>query len=149
MYYVERQSLVKTGQPMYFDRLYSLPYGPIVSAVNDGINSAAYNFNLSPWEDHFSLDCNAVELKMEADYSQLSPFEEQLIKDTFEKFAGWEFRSIRAFFDALPEHKETSTRENIDHAVILQAEGYEDEEITEALSEINYLHFLENILNIA
>ena len=31
MYYIERQSLIKTGQPMFNDSLFSIKYGPIVS----------------------------------------------------------------------------------------------------------------------
>jgi len=47
MYFIERRSLIESGQPMFFGKLFSLPYGPIVSEVNDLLkNRRIYQFHL-------------------------------------------------------------------------------------------------------
>ncbi|MBQ6503184.1 MAG: DUF4065 domain-containing protein [Flexilinea sp.] len=40
MYYVERESILRYGDPMFYDDLFSMPYGPVASTVSDGIDSA-------------------------------------------------------------------------------------------------------------
>jgi hypothetical protein len=148
MYYIERQSLVESGQPLFFDRLYSAPYGPIVSAVNDGIDLAAYPVE-SRWNRHFRLEGKIVSLIKEADYSILSPFEEDLIKESFDKFKGWSFDRLKKYFHSLPENKETDSREDINYSEILKAEGFDQESIKEALDEISYLTVIESVLHCA
>ena len=39
MYYIERESILRYGDPMFYDDLCSTPYGPVASSVSDGINS--------------------------------------------------------------------------------------------------------------
>jgi uncharacterized phage-associated protein len=149
MYYVERQSLIKSGQPMFFDQLYSVPFGPIASAVNDGIDTAEYPTIDSPWTNYFSVEGQKVKLRKEADYSVLSPFEEEIIKEAFHKFKGWSFTQLKEYFHHLPEYIETSSREIINYDVILEAEGYSKKQIKETIEEISYINFFECKLNCA
>ncbi|MBE3144126.1 MAG: SocA family protein [Planctomycetes bacterium] len=146
MYYIERQSLVKSGQPLYFDVLCSVPWGPIVSNVNDGIDSAATSAG-SPWAKYFSLENKTVTLKSAPDYSCLSEFEEIIIRETYEKFRDWDFNRLHTYFSSLPEYKETKSREDINYSDILIGEGFAPEDIQEALKEISYLGFLETVLH--
>ena len=146
MYYVERQSLVLSGQPVFFDKLYSAPYGPIVSSVNDGIDSSSYPFD-TLWSKHLSLKGNEVILKEEADNSVLSPFEDQIIEDTYKKFKNYGFTKLNKFFHDLPEHKETNSREDISYEEILTHEGVGQENISEVMRELSYLSFFENQLS--
>jgi hypothetical protein len=148
MYYIERQSLIGSGQPVFFDNLFSIPYGPIVSQVNDSIDLVAYPVD-SIWNKHLSLQGNDVILLSGADYSALSPFEENLIHEAFEKFKGWSFSRLSRFFHSLPEYKETKSRIKINYDEILKAEGYSQEEVDAALEEISYLGYLEGTLRCA
>ena len=148
MYYIERESLIKSGQPMFFDTLYSLKFGPIVSATKDGIDFAEYPTDTS-WGTHFRLEGNTIHLVTESDYSELSPFEENIIEKAYENFKGYDFTQLHEYFGKLPENKETTSREPIAYEDILKAEGYKQEEIEETLAELSYLSFLEGALNCA
>jgi hypothetical protein len=148
MYYVERESLLKNGQPLFSDQLYSIPYGPIASAVNDGIDLCAYPAD-SSWSKFFSLKDIKVNLIQDADYSVLSPFEKNLIKEAYQKFKGWDFNKLHDFFSKLPEYKETNSRETISYEEIFAAGGYDSKTTDEALKEISYIQSLESSLNSA
>ena len=148
MYYIERESLLKSGQPMFFDKLFSLPHGPIVSAINDGIDSANMP-GKSKWGEYFELTDNSVILKYFEDDSILSEFEIEIITEAFDKFKGWSFPKLKNYFDNLPENKITTSRELIDYEEILKLNGASEFQIKEAISEISYLSFIENSLDCA
>ncbi len=148
MYYVERQSLVKSGQPVFFDRLFSAPHGPIVSAVNDGIDLSFYPVD-SGWSQYFKLEGNTVLIKEMPDITVLSPFEDELITRIAKQFKGWGFKKMRQYFHNLPENKETTSREDIDYAEILGVEGFDAETIKTILDELSHLKEVESLLNCA
>ena len=145
MYYIERTSLINSGQPVFFDTLFSVKYGPIVSAINDGIDASAYPYD-SPWSKYISLSGNSVSLKEIPDTSVLSPYEEELISAAFEQFKGWDFEQLRNYFHNLPEFQNTETREEIHYPDIFSKEGLSDREIKETMDEISYLCFVEEKL---
>lgn len=146
MYFIERHSLIKGGKPIFFDRMYSIPYGPIVSSVNDGIDLTAYPVK-SPWTNHFSLNGNLITLKKEADYSLLSPFEIGIIEEAYNKFKGWDFNRLHEFFENLPEFKKTTSREEIQYDEILSAEGFDPKSVEDTINEIAYIDLLESSLH--
>lgn len=146
MYFIERQSLVLTGQPMFNDSLYSVKYGPIVSAVNDAIDNTAYPFD-NDWRKHFSLEGNTVRLVTESNYDSLSDFDEEVIKDAYKKFGGWGFSQLKDYFHTLPEHKDTSSRIDIEYIDILRNSGVDEESIQDALETISYFNKLETSIN--
>ena len=148
MYFVEREALIKNGQPMFFDQLYSVPYGPIASAVNDGIDLCSYPAD-SKWNQYFSLSNNTVMLIKDPDYSTLSLFEKKLIENTFQKFKGWSFNALHDYFRKLPEYKQTNSRMPIEYDEILSAAGFDPETIKETLEEISYINCLEGTLHCA
>jgi len=141
LYYIERQSLVLTGQPLFNDSLFSIEYGPIVSNINDAIDNTAYPFE-TKWNEHFSLKGNTVRLIKEADYASLSEYEENLIKDIYYQFEGWGFTKLKNFFHSLPEHKDTTSRVDIEYEEILKNEGIDEESIEDALETISYFNEL-------
>jgi uncharacterized phage-associated protein len=143
MYYVERQSLVLTGQPVFYDSLYSVKYGPIVSAVNDAIDNTAYPFD-NEWNKHLVIEGNTVKLKIESNYSSLSDFEVKIVEDAYNKFKGWSFSQLKEFFHNLPEHKETISRIDIEYSEILKYSGADEESIQDALETISYFKNLES-----
>ncbi len=146
MYYLERQSLVLTGQPMFNDSLFSVKYGPIVSAINDAIDNTAYPFE-NEWSKHFSLEDNTIRLLHESSYDSLSDSEEMLIKDAYKKFGGWGFTQLKEYFHNLPEHKETTSRIDIEYIEILRSSGVDEESIQDALETIDYFNLLETTID--
>jgi len=146
MYYIERQSLVLTGQPMFNDSLFSIQYGPILSIVNDSIDNTAYPFD-NEWNKHFSLEGHTIRLKKEASYDSLSEFEEKLIREIHKKFEGWDFNRMNDFFHHLPEYKNTTSRVDIEYDEILKKEGIDEESIQDALETISYFNNLKNSIN--
>ena len=148
MYYIERESLLKNGKPLFGDQLFSLPYGPIVSSVNDGIDLCEYPGE-STWNEYFKLRGKIVELLKDADYSILSPFEKKIIEESYGQFKGWSFAKLHDFFSKLPEYKETKNRERIFYKDILAGEGFEAEIADEALAELSYINTVESILHCA
>jgi hypothetical protein len=145
MYYVERQSLLLAGQPMFFDDLFSAPYGPIASNVNDGIDLASYP-SKSIWSKCFRLENNNLKLEKTPDLEVLSDFEIELINSTFEKFKGKNFNEMHKFFRGFPEHTETNSRIAISYESILSAGGLPEEIIKETIEDISYLQFIEGSL---
>jgi uncharacterized phage-associated protein len=146
MYFIERQSVVLTGQPMFNDSLFSMKYGPVVSTVNDAIDNLAYPFD-NEWNKHFSLKANTIRLIKESSYDALSESEEKIIKDAYIKFEGWDFSRLKKFFHSLPEHKETTSRIDIEYDEILKNSGVDEESIQDALETISYFKILENSLH--
>jgi hypothetical protein len=142
MYYIERQTLIGSGQPVFFDSLFSIPDGPIVSKVNVSIDLVAFPVD-SIWNRHLSLQGNDVILLSATDYLTLSAFEDNLIREAFDKFKDWSFSKLCRFFHSLPECKETKSRVKINYDEILKAEGYSQEEVDATLKEISYLGYLE------
>jgi uncharacterized phage-associated protein len=147
MYFVERESLLKSGQPMFFDKLYSVPYGPIVSMVNDGIDASSYDFE-TLWSKHLDLQGNDVVLVESADDSVLSPFEDRILEAAYQQFKGWGFNQLKTFFHSLPEYKETLSREDITYEDILKHAGLNEEAIEEVIEELKYLRHIEDHLSI-
>ena len=148
MYYVERESLIKNGQPLFFDELYSLPLGPIVSSVNDNIDSCSYPAE-SIWNHYFSLSNNEVAILNEPDYSIISTFEKNIIVEAYKKFRGWGFKSLHNYFEKLPEYKKTKGRIPIYYGEILSKVGYDEKAVTDTLEEISYITELESTLHCA
>ncbi len=138
LYYIERESLILSGQPMFFDDLYSIKYGPIVSIINDQIDQTSYAVKGWVWTDHIQLEGNWVKLLTPADESVLSPFEEKIITEAYKKFRGWSFGKLKDYFHALKEHHDTDSRIPIYYEDILKAEGFTEAEIEESISEIKY-----------
>ena len=148
MYYVERESLVETGQPIFFDAMFSLPYGPIVSAVNDGIDSTQYQDG-SEWKKNLVVDKKNVTLIKDGDYDLLSDFEEGIIRSAFEKFKGWGFDRLNSFFHNLPEHIETDSSIELPYSYVLTKSGVDKKTIDEAIEELLYVSRLESKLDCA
>ncbi|MCX6055078.1 MAG: Panacea domain-containing protein [Chloroflexi bacterium] len=141
MYFVERESIISTGQPIFFDRMFSVPFGPIVSVVNDAIDFSEYPFP-SEWNKHISLKDKTVRLLEEADYDSLSEYEEELIYRLFKKFEGWGFTKLKDFFHSLPEYTETKSRVEINYDELLSKANIDEESIKDAIQNLSYLAWL-------
>ncbi len=155
MYYLERQTIIQTGQPLFHGYLCSLPLGPVISEVNDGVDAIIPPNNIKEnvqrilypdWEDHFS-PAGRYKLRLDKDPGddELSPADLNQIKEIYEKFKGWGFNKLKNFFENLPEHTLTKSQVPIAFADILRVTGSSEEEINELREE--YYYYLE-VLNI-
>ena len=146
LYFIERESLIRTGQPVFNDSLYSLPLGPIASTVNDEIDNTAYPSE-SEWKKHLSLEGITVRLIAEANTDILTDNEISLIHEAHAKFYGWGFSKMKDYFHMLPEHKQTKSRIDIEYIDILRPAGIDEESINDALETISYFSNLDKLIH--
>lgn len=148
MYYLERQTILTTGQPLFRSGLFSIKLGPIASEVNDGINVIVPSKNFralfgkeqySRWIDHFQR-VTSKKLRLVADPGddELSESDIDLLKEISAKFSGFDHAQLKNFFHSLPEHTETNSRIPIPFDKILRVEGFPEEEIQELQEEYRY-----------
>jgi len=149
MYFIERRSLIESGQPMFFGRLFSLPYGPIVSEVNDLLKISKDSDIPLLTGKFFQINGNIVTLLNPPDYSCLSEFDEEIIEKEFLEHQEDDFNNIAGFSHKLPEFESTDSHKKIAYESILRGSGATEEEINETLEEIYYLGSLEATLDCA
>jgi hypothetical protein len=148
MYYLERQNIIITGQPLFFDNLYSAPLGPVASEVNHGIDTVVppkqenYNreeINQINWEEFFKkTGKHKLTIVKDPGDDELSKYTITLIEEIHEKFKNFSWKKMQIFFHNLPEYKKTESRIPITYADILRAENFSELEIEAIESEINY-----------
>jgi hypothetical protein len=149
MYYIERESILRYGEPVFYDELYSMPLGPVASSVNDGIDSSEqYKTINTLWKEHVCLKESEgnhdVFLVLPGDYSLLSESETDLIEEAYNKFKDFNFFEIMNYFHKeIPEYEETKwndpqRRKLITYKTLLTKNGYTDKDAEEVISEIVY-----------
>ncbi|MCB5229157.1 MAG: SocA family protein [Candidatus Cloacimonetes bacterium] len=147
MYYLERQTLVLTGQLLFHSDLFSIKHGPVASEVNDAINTVLPSENFRPlFSDQYSRWFNYFKKVSKYGISsvanpgddELSEADIDLIKEISVQFENYDHKQLKAFFDNLPEHTKTDTRIPISFEDILKAEGFPEEEIEELREEYSY-----------
>lgn len=148
LYYIERQSLIETGQPMFFDDLYHIEYGPILSKVNDSIDNSFVDYPFYNWSSYLITDKKTVSLVKNGEYDLLSDYEINTIKETYKIFKDKNFDQVKDIIHALPEYKEVKTgRIRFSHEEILRkSKMFSDAQIQEILEEINYYKALKDLV---
>ena len=149
MYYLERESILRFGEPMFYDNLYSMPFGPVSSSVNSGIDSAdQYKKQSNAWKEHITLKENSESHDVleicPGNYDLLSDSEIELIEEAYEKFKDYSFFEIMNYFHTeIPEYEEVKWNDNprrkqITYKKLLTKNGYSPEEADEISKEIKY-----------
>jgi hypothetical protein len=109
MYLIDREALIKWGEPVTGDRMVSMPYGPVLSTTLDLLN---FGDALMPdifegepiWDRFISERNHTVSLKEPIAEDELSPAEVDLIVGVFRKFDPFnQFQLARWCHDNLPE----------------------------------------------
>jgi hypothetical protein len=155
MYYLERQTILKTGQPLFFDDLYSAPLGPVASEVNHGIdavippkgNEKKNNEGKHPeWEKHFDRK-GKYDLVLTEDPgdNELSVFNINMIYEIDELFEKFTWEELKRFFHDLPEYEKTDSNIPISMTDILEAEGFSRDEIEDLQSDYLYYRQLASL----
>ena len=146
MYYIERESILQYGEPMFHDDLYSMRYGPVVSSVNDGIDSTDSRFKAeNKWKNYILLEdkTNTVFLIAPGDFSLLSDSEIEIITEAYDKYKNYSFSEIMNDFHQLPEYDEIKLnqhpqRKPITYEELLLKNDFSPEDPAEIIKEINY-----------
>jgi uncharacterized phage-associated protein len=134
LYLAEREALIRLGAPLTYDAYVSMPHGPVLSGTLDRINERE-NYEAGYWDTYIApKQNNEVSLRRrdQVPNDQLSPIEEQLIDEVFQKYgrlSRWELRDLT---HRLPEWTDPQgSMLPIAPADILRSEGYTDDDIAE------------------
>lgn len=138
LYLIERESLTRLGVPFTHDTYVSMQHGPVLSATLDRINTAEY-YRGGYWDQHITPKRNHEVALRDPDNlpnDQLSPAEEQLIDEVFEKYGHIGRWDLVELTHRLPEWTDPKgSAYPIHPAEILRNEGYSEEEIEEMEAE--------------
>ena len=150
MYLLERKSILETGSPVFFDRLCSLPYGPVPSNVNDQLKNVRQMCDFADWSRYVSFSKqNIVRLNQDADYDYLSRYEissieklNQEIEDTLllsKREPKDAFNALHAYVMKLPEYvKKDSGSELLPYEDLLIKNGVDPIKVQDILDEIDF-----------
>lgn len=142
LYLAERESLTRFGAPLTYDSYVSMPYGPVLSATLDRINEPEMYEN-GYWEKYIGPKRNyEVALndpKADAPRDQLSPAEEALIDEIFQRYGHMSRWELVEFTHTLPEWTDPEGSSlPITPDEILLSEGYTEEDVAEMKAEWNH-----------
>ncbi|MEA4811172.1 MAG: Panacea domain-containing protein [Anaerolineaceae bacterium] len=160
MYLFDRNKLLTTGEPAFYGRPCSLPLGPIISEVYDGLKSLKIDdSNLGiDWKEHFSLDRNKhlihqVDQDTELFGGELSEDDVECLQNIYAKYEhDVENRQLKKDIAGLPEHvnlPEGKRYQPLSYAYILSKNGYSNSEIEDVFREIEYENLLSAVLELA
>ena len=138
LYLVEREALIRFGRPVMNETYVAMPYGPVVSATLDRINSpelyadGCWSRNITPKRDCEVSLRNGDDVPNQA----LSAAEEAVIDEVFEKYGHLDRWTIVKLTQGLPEWEDPEgSAIPIDPADILLNEGFSAADVAEIRSE--------------
>lgn len=150
LYFVDRESLKRWGEPLTGDQPFSLPHGPVLSTVYDLTKGASLSHR-SYWEQFISdpdPETSEVSLRRKPEADYLSKSELDVIDGVFAKFGKFSWSEMRDYCHThLPEWKDpgASSRE-IPIEDILKHVGKTPEEIASIRQQADEGLFLELVL---
>jgi len=147
LYLVDREALLRWGQPVTTDRYVSMDHGPVLSHVYSLISKGAPPGAKSVWQEHISPPRNyEVSLVREPEASELSRAEEKLIDEIFARFGGKSRWDLVDYCHALPEWKDPEgSALPLETRDILKAAGKSDDEIAELEGSLAELAAIERL----
>jgi uncharacterized phage-associated protein len=145
LYMAERESLRRYGRPVFGDRYFSLPHGPIVSTVLDLIKREASPFDdhSNLWSAHIQRDGFDVLLAEKPNLGCLSDAETEMLREIAQVFHSLDQWQLRDLTHALPEFRDPAgSNLPITPEDILRALSKTDEEVEEIREDaIERRHF--------
>lgn len=157
MYLYDREVLLETGEPAFYGKYFSLPAGPIVSEVNDGIKSCLPDKldTAISWKEFFKLDDkkNQLSQKKSEDFyfsGLLSDEDRGRLAKLFNTYREFDFRAMRKVMHDLPEHVDLTgdeRRKLLTYRHVLEKNGFTSGQIEELLSEIAYENLFRTVTN--
>lgn len=131
LYLADREALLRWGRPITFDWYVSMPHGPVLSRTLDLINAQPDPDHPSYWHRYISeREGYEVALCDAPSIDQLSPAEEALLQEVFERYGRLGQWQLRDLSHGLPEWRDPEgSSVPIDLRDILRAGGLTDEDI--------------------
>lgn len=136
LYLAEREAIVRYGRPITFDWYYSLPHGPVLSYTLNNINSENGPKEEGYWaaviSERRGHQVGLKDRSCDPPNDQLSPAEEALLDEIFEKYGHQNQWQLRDFSHTLPEWQDPKGSSLPIHLRdILLAEGFTDDDVAE------------------
>ena len=152
LYLADRKALTTWGRLITNDRFYSMKLGPVLSNVLDLINEERMPDEDSYWYRFISSPSDyKVTLNEDPGIGKLSIAEEELIRETFEKYRKYQdkqFDFAKVLHDELPEWEKLKYgRKLITIQSILLAAQTSDEEISQIEGELKEVNFVDSLLS--
>lgn len=155
MYLFDREMFLRTGIPAFFGEFFSLEHGPIVSEVNDAINSCRPNSLETRYFSNlfFNLENTTLSIKKDIPFEcamLLSDEEQEIISEIFTEFGNLSFGELKAYMHDLPETIELEDGKKsakIPYSYFLKKNGFSEDQIGDILSEVEYENKLREILS--
>lgn len=136
VYLFDRESLVETGAPVTGDALNSMPFGPTPSRIYDNTKTEREDrFKDAVWREYLTESINNIVRLQNAEFrtDELSQFERDLIKQTWEKFGNLSYKELWNLVHSLPEYKDPKgSSQLIPPEEILRVAHWTEEEIENA-----------------
>lgn len=136
VYLFDRESLVRTGSPITGDALDNLPHGGVPSQIYDNTKPHRNpRFKDAVWQEYLteSIDNSVKLLSPNFETNELSQFDRDLIRETWEKFGQWPSAKLYDYVHELPEFRDPSgSSTHVDPEEILRHSGWTDDAISSA-----------------
>lgn len=148
LYFLDRTALLRWGRPITFDYYYALNHGPILSITLDHINAEPNPDEPSYWSRYIGeRRGHDVALIASAPVDQLSPAEESLIGEIFDRYGRMDQWELSRVSHNLPEYAHPG-RSNRPIAVedILRGEAFSDEEVADIVEGLEAEALAERLL---
>ena len=147
LYLADRAALLKCGQPITGDAMFSLPHGAILSNILN-LASTGEAEGDSPWFELISEPAHyAVQLlAKDPPRDELSRFEIGILDAINERFGAMDQWALGKLTHGLPEYQDPQgSRLPIHPEHILRAEGKSPEEIERLTQEAEELFFIDRL----
>lgn len=149
VYLFDRESLIRTGAPVTGDTLYSMPFGPTPSRIYDNTKVHREDrFQDAVWGEYLTeSEDNVVRLRtLDFKTDELSQFDRDLIKQTWDRFGRLPFKELFDLVHNLPEYKDPkSSRLPINPEEILIHADWTEEDIENAARDAKREYLLHQI----
>jgi hypothetical protein len=133
VYLFDRESLIETGSTITGDGLDNLPKGGTPTQIYDNTKTHRdARFKDSVWREYLTENVNN-EIRLERSEfptDELSEFERELIRKTWNEFGSWPWKKLYDYVHSLPEFKDPQgSSARIHPEEILRLAGWSDEDI--------------------
>jgi uncharacterized phage-associated protein len=139
LYLLDREALLRFGQPVTYDTYCAMKHGPVLSSTLDRINEREYHEG-GYWDRYIAPKVNhevSLRPNVRVPNDRLSPAEEALIDEIFDRYGAMTRWQLRDLTHELPEWVDPGESSHpIYPADILRYEGYADDEIAQIAADL-------------
>lgn len=138
LYLLDREAWLRFGRPITNDAYCAMKHGPVLSSTLDRINEREL-YGDGYWDRHIAPKVDhevSIRPGVTVPNDLLSPAEEALIDEIFERYGKMSRWELRDLTHTLPEWDPQDSSCPIDPADILRCEGFSEEDIAAIAAEL-------------